>query len=466
MCGALQWSVELHARLSVRSGKDLQPQLSVKRYQLLGELGTGGMGKVFLGRDDDGSPVAIKKLHAHLVDDPDAVGRFFDEARLAARLEHPNVVRLIDVSMTAGDLVLVMEYIEGASLAAFLRSMRTRAQRPLPWTEALRVVADALRGLHAAHELRDRRGRSLGVIHRDVSPQNLLVGIDGATRVTDFGIALAAGRLKSTHSGSGVAGKVLYLSPEQIQRDPVDRRADVFAAGIVLWECLTGLSLFGSDTEAQTIARVVRGDIAPPSSFANDVPLEVDEICLRALERDPNRRFATAAAFADAIDAAGPAPPAQIGQAMLAHLGEEVRGRQALLAAPRRDDAPMLVAEPPPAVATPARRLVGPGLVAGVLVGVLAGGLTVRVLARPSEPERSPSRTEAPAASTMEASSAALPASTVLLKADAEAPPASSIAAPVISSARPQAPRPAAHKPRPTRRTGDVSGDPFVPKEM
>lgn len=436
----------------------------MKRYHLLGEIGAGGMGKVFLGRDDAGHAVAIKRQHAHLVDDPTAIARFFDEARIAARIQHPNVVGVIDVSMTAGELVLVMDYVEGASLATLHRLLRSRNHRSLHWTEALRIVADALRGLHAAHELTDRRRRPLGVVHRDVSPQNLLVGSDGVTRVTDFGVARAAGRLKSTDTNADVAGKLLYLSPEQVQRERVDRRADVFAAGIVLWECLVGLSLFRAETDAETIANVIRGPIEPPSARANDVPLEVDEICLRALERDPNRRFATAAEFADALEDAGPAPHARIAEAVMACTGDEIIERRRMLGSPASAAAVML--EPAPAaISRPAR--ITPAVIVGVLVGVLAGGLAVGLLARARGPMSAPTQAATPGVATETPTPMAAPASDAPAKSVVELPVGSAVPAPPVTALRPAAStRPATHKPHPARRPADAAANEFVPKEM
>lgn len=274
------------------------------RYRVVSEIASGGMGVVYLSvrLEPDGTrrPVAVKALHAHLADDPEMIASFVDEARIASRIVHPNVVRVEDVEMVGEQLVIVMEYVEGVALAMLLKNVRAR-DAVLPVPVVRRIVHDALVGLHAAHELRDDARAPLGVVHRDVSPHNLLVGADGLTRVSDFGIATATGRVASTRTGGGVKGKLQYLSPEQVYRKPLDRRADVFAVGTVLWECLTGRRLFSAGTEGETLAMVLREPIPPPSGHRAEVPLELDEICLRALERDPERRFQSAGDAADAL---------------------------------------------------------------------------------------------------------------------------------------------------------------------
>jgi serine/threonine protein kinase len=248
--------------------------------------------------------VAVKVLHRHLATDPEFVAMFLDEARLSARIRHPNVVDVYDVDALDGELFIVMEYVEGAALNWILRLARDR-QREVPVGFVLSTMHEVLLGLHAAHDLADAHGQTLGLVHRDVSPQNILVGADGIARVSDFGIAKAAGRIASTRGRDTVKGKLRYLSPEQLKRSPpVDRRTDVFAAGIVLWECLTGEPLFAGDTEGATMALLLNGTIYPPSSIAKGVPPEVDQVCLMALERDRDRRFPTAMAFADALEEA------------------------------------------------------------------------------------------------------------------------------------------------------------------
>jgi serine/threonine-protein kinase len=293
------------------------------------------MGTVYLGRLIDGTSaqtVAIKVLHPHLATNPEMVAMFLDEARVATRLRHPNLVGVLDMDMIGEELVIVMEYVEGTTLARMQSAVRRRGER-LPVGVSVRIVCDALAGLNVVHELLDESGQSLGLVHRDVSPHNLLVGSDGSTRVTDFGIALAAGRLASTRPDGTLKGKLQYLSPEQIGRKAVDRRVDVFAAGIVLWECLTGERLFQGKTEAETVTRVLRDPIAPPSLMRPEVSTELDEVCLQALERDPQRRFKTADDFGNALrHAFGPLVDAsQVGLLVCDLAADAIRTQRASL---------------------------------------------------------------------------------------------------------------------------------------
>jgi serine/threonine-protein kinase len=289
------------------------------------------MGTVYLGRMTAGSKVetvAIKVLHPHLAGDEEMVAMFLDEARVATRLRHPNLVGVLDMDLLRDELVIVMEYVEGSTLQAMQGALRQRGQK-LPIGISARILNDALRGLQAMHDLVDENGKQLGLVHRDVSPHNLLVGTDGVTRVTDFGITLATGRLSSTRPDGTVKGKLQYLAPEQVGRKTLDRRVDVFAAGIVFWECLTGERLFDGATEAETVTRVLRDPISPPSMSRPDVSTDLDEVCLRALERDPDRRFRTADEFADALrHASGPLADASEVGALVWDLASEVICKQ------------------------------------------------------------------------------------------------------------------------------------------
>ena len=298
------------------------------------------MGAVFLAlQETDGraKPVAIKKLHAHLAEDSGTVDAFVDEARIAFRLRHPNVVRVHDVLPIDGQLVIVMEWIEGLALRSIAR--RTEGQKDQKTEEKLpipvirRILVDALEGLHAAHELRDDRGTPLDIVHRDISPQNLLVGTDGLTRVTDFGIALARGRLAPATVQGGVKGKIPYLSPEQVNRGKVDRRSDIFAAGVVAWELLAGKRLFVAPSEGEIMAMILREPLVPPSSERLDVPLDLDETVLKALERKAERRFQTAAELAKAIADGGPvASHEEVGRLVVAAAGASLAARRQKLA--------------------------------------------------------------------------------------------------------------------------------------
>lgn len=284
------------------------PGRRIGRYEMFEEFASGGMGKVHFGRlvGDVGFArvVAIKRLHPHLAREKSFVDMFIDEARLAARIHHPNVVATLDAVSEQGELLLVMEYITGSSLATLLRTATARPPR-LPPKIALRVAADVLYGLHAAHTAKNEEGMSLGIIHRDVSPQNVIVGADGLTRVLDFGIAKAATRIHSTHSGS-LKGKLAYMAPEQILDRPLGAFTDVYALSVVLWECLTGQRLFVASNDGAMIAKVLEAPIHSPCHFAPEVPESLGELVLRGLARDPAERFATARDMAVALESHGP----------------------------------------------------------------------------------------------------------------------------------------------------------------
>jgi serine/threonine-protein kinase len=252
--------------------------------------------------------VAIKRLHPNLAKDPEFVSMFLDEARLAARVRHPNVVSTLDVVALHGELFLVMEYVQGESLRGLVRAA-AHAGHPVPAPIVGTVMAGILHGLHAAHEARSERGEPLGIVHRDVSPQNILVGIDGVPRVLDFGVAKAAGRAQTTREGQ-LKGKLAYMSPEQLMGRGVTRSTDIFAASIVLWEALTGQRLFGGESEGEVLKRVLDAHADPPSKVVPTLPRALDAIVLRGLARDPADRFETARDMARALERAVPLAPA------------------------------------------------------------------------------------------------------------------------------------------------------------
>ncbi|WP_437753343.1 protein kinase domain-containing protein [Sorangium sp. So ce1389] len=283
--------------------------LHAGRYESLRAIASGGMATVYLGRAVGAGGferlVALKMMHPHIAAEPEFVAMFLDEARLAARVRHPNVVATFD--LVEDPLFLVMEYIEGPSLHLLLRTC-ARAKRPVPLGIALRIFLDVLAGLHAAHELTGSDGEPLHLVHRDVSPQNVLVGIDGVARITDFGVARAETRLMSTQ-GNALKGKLAYMAPEQIRAQQVDRRSDVYSAGVVLWEMLTEERLFKADNDGALIAHILQGPPTGPRGVVPSVPAAIDRICLRALSTDPDDRFPTAAAFAEALEEAAAQTP-------------------------------------------------------------------------------------------------------------------------------------------------------------
>ncbi|MBK7581709.1 MAG: protein kinase [Myxococcales bacterium] len=284
---------------------DSEGRQIVDRYELVAEIASGGMATVFLARLSGVGGfqrlVAIKRLHPHLASEKEFVDMFLDEARLAAGIHHPNVVPILEVGASPRGYYLAMEYIEGDTLARLLARAATSGQR-IPAPIVVRVVLDMLAGLHAAHELKDEMGQPTELVHRDVSPQNVLVGGDGVCRITDFGVARAATRLSGTRVGQ-LKGKIAYMAPEQaLGQADIDRRADVFASGIVLWEVLAGRRLFKADNEAATLSRVLNDPISNLQAVCPDVDPELSEVVMKALERDREKRFATAAQFADAIE--------------------------------------------------------------------------------------------------------------------------------------------------------------------
>ena len=279
------------------------PHVIDGRYAIYDEIASGGMATVHfgcsLGPAGFSRVVAVKRLHAHLQRETEFVTMFRDEARVAARTRHPNVAPILDVVTTEREIFLVMEYVHGESLAKLFAAMRSlREPMPLPVISA--ILVGLLGGLHAAHQATDERGLSLKIVHRDVSPQNLIVGVDGIPRILDFGIAKAVGRLQQTQTGE-IKGKFGYMAPEQVNGQPVTRAADVYAAGVVLWEALTGVALFKADNDVALAAQVLLGNIVPPSRAVAGVPPVFDDITMCALEREPARRFATAQDMARAL---------------------------------------------------------------------------------------------------------------------------------------------------------------------
>jgi eukaryotic-like serine/threonine-protein kinase len=279
----------------------------IDRYELVAEIATGGMATVYLARLSGVGGfqrfVAIKQLHPHLAGEQEFVEMFLDEARLAAGIHHPNVVPILEVGASERGYYLVMEYIEGDTLARLLARAASQGNR-LPPEIGIRILIDMLAGLHAAHELRDEMGQPTELVHRDVSPQNVLVGTDGITRIADFGVARASARLSATRVGQ-LKGKVAYMAPEQAMgKSDIDRRADVFAAGIVLWEVLAGRRLFKSETEAGTLSRVLSEPIVNVSELNPEIDVNLAQVCMRALTRDRDQRYATCALFADALERA------------------------------------------------------------------------------------------------------------------------------------------------------------------
>jgi serine/threonine protein kinase len=301
----------------------------IGRYALYGELASGGMATVHFGRllgpVGFSRTVAIKRLHPQFAKDPEFVSMFLDEARLAARIRHPNVVPTLDVVATQGELFLVMEYVQGESLGRLVRGART-AQAIAPRIVAS-ILSGALHGLHAAHEAQNERGEPLGIVHRDVSPQNVLVGIDGVARVLDFGVAKASGRARTTRNGQ-VKGKLAYMPPEQLRGGVVTRSSDVYAAAVVLWETLTLQRLFGADNEGAIVAKILDSRVPRPSEIVPGLSPELDAVVMRGLDRDMSKRFSTAREMGLALERAVQlAPPSEVGEWVEANAGHRLLER-------------------------------------------------------------------------------------------------------------------------------------------
>ena len=258
-------------------------------YEIVAELGAGGMAELLLGRRlRDGRCFAIKFPKG----DDEAMERMFlDEARVAAHIRHPNVVQVEELVEHEGQNFLVMEYLAGLSLSAFLRELVKRERR-LTVVSAVAIGCEIAAGLHAAHETRDSSGQPMNVVHRDVSPQNVLLCASGDVKLIDFGIAKARDRLVKTRANE-VKGKLRYMAPEQMRRQPLDRRTDVFALGIVLWEMLAMRRLFHRLGDPEVVRRIMAGEFPPPAKWAN-VPHDLDQLILQCLHPDPDKRPATA----------------------------------------------------------------------------------------------------------------------------------------------------------------------------
>ena len=339
---------QLPPRASSSHGHEVTPSAPavtrIDRYELIYRLGTGGMGNVYLARRRNDSGLqrlfAVKAMHALLSADTEFANMFLDEAHIASQLHHINVVGIVDLGRFAGRLYLVMDYVEGPTFAQLLAPTVDRSPALV-----CEVVIDMLHGLHAAHCLTNEAGEKFELVHRDVSPSNILVGTDGVARLTDFGIAKA--RMRRTSTSPGVRkGKLSYSAPEQITNPGrEDARCDVFAAGVVLWNALTGKRLFDGDNEAAVILRVVKAEIPPPSTVGLAPPPCLDAVCLRALARDPAHRYPTAAEMADDLRRVTRendlvAGPEQVASWVSRHFGDELERRRAAIRAlaPISDD--------------------------------------------------------------------------------------------------------------------------------
>ncbi len=274
----------------------MEPASQLGRYRLIAELAHGGMGDVYLGVAQGpggfNKLMVIKQLRPALAEDEQFLAMFLEEARLAARLNHPNVVQTVEVGSEGRDHFLAMEYLEGQSL----QRLRTRIakDRPFPLGPHLRILVEVCAGLHYAHELVDIDNTPLGIVHRDVTPHNLFVTYEGRVKVVDFGIAKAMDSSLETRTGE-LKGKIAYMPPEQASAQRVDRRADVFAVGVMIWEAAVGRRLWKGMNELAIMHQLMNGAIPSPRSVDPRVPPELDRICQKAMATSPDDRYATAA---------------------------------------------------------------------------------------------------------------------------------------------------------------------------
>ena len=295
----------------------------IGRYKLCFELAAGGMATVYLAKVD-GAPgfeklVALKRIHRHLAKEKRYVDMFLDEARIASRITHPNVCSVFDFGHADGEYYIAMEYLVGEPLSRLCGKVaRNSEQRrhPLLPIRMARVIADACEGLHAAHELKDANGELLHVVHRDISPSNLFVTFDGSVQVVDFGIASARQRIHHTATGQ-MKGTFAYMAPEQLAARPIDRRVDIWSLGVSLWEMLALKRLFRRDTTANAVHAILYDELVPPSTHRPQVPTELDAIVMKALERDPSKRWQTTREMGRALREFLGAQPEIVGAAEL-----------------------------------------------------------------------------------------------------------------------------------------------------
>ncbi|WP_394839943.1 protein kinase [Pendulispora rubella] len=275
--------------------------MTATRYESLARLGTGGMATVYVGRVQGDVSfshlVALKRAHEHVRLDPELVDGLKREARVVSRIHHPNVVGVIDVTEDGGDVILVLDYIEGCTLSDLMRRMDT-SQCP---REMLRILLDTAAGLDAAHRTTDESGQPLHLVHRDVSPSNVLIGRDGVARIADFGVAKTLERTAEETATGVLKGKLAYMAPEYIERHYVDARSDLFSLGVIAWEVMTGERLFKGATELETLKRVAAQNIPPPSAYHAHLAM-LDPAILRAVARQPDYRFPTAGDFARELE--------------------------------------------------------------------------------------------------------------------------------------------------------------------
>lgn len=312
----------------------MQPGTRLGRYELLVPIARGGMARVWAarlhGQRGFQKLVAIKTILPHLASEPEFERMFLDEARIASGVHHPNVCEIYELGEEKKTLYLVMEWVSGDSLARVLRA--SGKTEPVDPRVVSRVIADACAGLHAAHELTDENGRALGVVHRDLSPHNILLTADGTAKVADFGVAKALGQLHEATSAGQLKGKIAYMAPEQVTGQGVDRRSDVFSLGCVLYEATTGQRPFRGDGDHQVMHAVLKGEFPTPTSLIRNYPQELERIVMRALSPQPILRYPTAERMRFALEefvARGQlVTQSNVAQVVRARIGEAIDRRK------------------------------------------------------------------------------------------------------------------------------------------
>jgi serine/threonine-protein kinase len=309
------------------------------KYQLLARLATGGMAELFVARLIGASGfrknVVIKRILPHVAHDENFTRMFLDEAITCAQINHPNVCQVFELCKTEDSHFLVLEHLEGATVGSLIRRC-VEAKQQVNLRLAAGIIVQACDGLHAAHEQVDANDKNVGLVHRDVSPGNLFVTVDGIVKLLDFGIAKAAWMSRKTRTGT-LLGKCEYMSPEQARgTTPVDRRSDVFSLGVIAWEMLCGRRLFRRESEYETLRAVLRAPIERPSFLRPTVPEAFDNAIMRALERDPDARFRNASEFRHAIadalrDRGGPTPMCDIAPIIRTSFADQLRMQRALI---------------------------------------------------------------------------------------------------------------------------------------
>jgi len=274
-------------------------------YRLLEKIATGGMAEVFKAKRSGVAGfekiLAVKRILPHLSYNKEFVEMFIAEAKLVAGLQHPNIVQIFDLGKIGGTYYIAMEYLDGTDLRTILRKLKERNLR-MPLDLAVYVVSKVAAGLHHAHQRKDPEGRPFKIVHRDVSPQNILISYDGEVKLTDFGIAKAATKASTTEKGA-LRGKLMYMSPEQAWGKPIDHRSDVFALGIVLYELITDQRPFLGSSDMSVLERVRRGAVAPPSSLHPEIPARLEKVIMKALEKEPADRQRDAALMHQELEA-------------------------------------------------------------------------------------------------------------------------------------------------------------------